>query len=85
MTHFCLLLLELMHVCLDLLGLWLGATEGVMGGKGVGAKGAGAMSATGVEELPLALDLVLELLGRRCECLLTCHVHFLVSIQMGGA
>ena len=28
------------------------------------------MGAAGVEELPLALDLVLELLSGRCECLL---------------
>ena len=35
-----------------------------MGAKGVGA---GAMGAAGVEQLPLALDLVLELLDGRCE------------------
>ena len=70
MSHFCLLLSELMHVCLDPLWLWLGATEGVVGAEGVGVEGVGAMGAAGVEELPLALDLVLKLLGGRCECLL---------------
>ena len=54
MTHFCLLLLfELMYVCLDPLGLWLGATEGVVRAKDVSAEGAGAMGASGVEELLL--------------------------------
>ena len=51
MTHFCLLLSELMQVCLDLLGLWLGATEGAVGAEGVGAEGTGAMGAAGVEGL----------------------------------
>ena len=38
MTHFCSLLSELMHVCLELLWLWLGAAECVVGAKGVGAE-----------------------------------------------
>ena len=67
-THLCLVLLvELMYVCLGPIEMWLGATKGAVG---VVTEGVGAMGAADVEELPLALDLVLELLGRRCECLL---------------
>ena len=66
-TIFCLVLSKLMHVCLNPMGMWLGVTEGA---EGVVTEGTGAMDAAGVEELPLALDLVLELLGGRCECLL---------------
>ena len=65
MTHFCLVLLELMHVCLGPLGLWLGTTEVA---KGVVAEGAGVVGTASVEGLSLALDLVLELMDGRCEC-----------------
>ena len=51
-------------------GLWLGAMESAVGAKGVVTEGSGAMDAAGVEESMLALDLVLELLDGRCECLL---------------
>ena len=70
MTHFCLVLSKLMHASLGLMGLWLGANEGAVGAEGVVAEGAGTMGAAGSEELLLALDLVLELLSGRCECLL---------------
>ena len=79
MTHFCLLLSELMHVCLSPMGLLLGATKGAVGAKGVVTEGAGAMGAVGVEELLLALDLVLELLVGRCECLLKVLLAVLMS------
>ena len=46
--------------------MWLGATEGAVGAKGVATKGVGAMGVAGVVELLLALDIVLELLGGRC-------------------
>ena len=56
--------------------------------EGMVAVGAGAMGAAGVDELPLELYVVLELLnGRFCDCQLkeTCKlVHFLVSIPKGG-
>ena len=80
-THFCLVLLELMYVCLEPLGLWLGATESVVDAQIVGAEGAGAMGAAGVEELPLALDLVLELLDGRCECLLKVTLAVLMLLK----
>ena len=67
-THFCLVLSELIHVRLELLRLWLGATEGVGGAKVMGAEGAGAMGSAGVEGLLLALNLVQELLDGKCEC-----------------
>ena len=81
MTHFCLVLSELMHVCLGVLGLWLGTTEGVVGAKGVVTEGAGTMGAAGVEELPLALDLVLELLDGRCKCPLTVPLALLLKFS----
>ena len=68
-----------MHVCLSPMGLLLGATKGAVGAKGVVTEGAGAMGAVGVEELPLALDLVLELLVGRCECLLEVLLAVLMS------
>ena len=46
----------------------MGAIEGDVGAKGVVTESAGLMGAAGVEELPLALHLVLELLGGRFEC-----------------
>ena len=78
MIQFCLLS-ELMHVCLDPLGVLLGATEGVVGAKGVGAEGAGAMGTAGVEELLLAWDLILELLGQMHECPLKVTLAVLMS------
>ena len=49
--------------------MWLGASVGAVGTESVVTVGAGAIGATGVVELPLALDVVLELLdGRFCEC-----------------
>ena len=70
MTHFYLLLVvELIHVSLGLVHEWLGASEGAGAAEGMVTVHAGAMGAAGVDELPLALDVVLELLnGRFCDC-----------------
>ena len=66
MTDLCLVLLvELMHFWLGPVEVWLGAPKGA---EHVVNEGVGAMDAEGFVELPLALDLVLELLGGRCEC-----------------
>ena len=46
-----------MHVCLELLWLWLDAAECLVGAKGEGAEGARDMGATGVEESLLACKL----------------------------
>ena len=49
--------------------VWLGATAGPVGAEDVVSVGAGAMGAVRVVELPLALDVVLELLvGRFRKC-----------------
>ena len=67
MTHFLVVSVESIHIWPELVQVWLGTTEGAQVVLGEGVEAMGAARAV---ELPLVLDMVLELLVGRFKCLL---------------